>query len=99
MLGLHRSNLYYEPVLEEGQETEENLTLMRLLDEQYTETPFYGVRRMTQWLRQQEGYLVNPKRVRRLLRKMGLWAIYPGNVDRGICFLVVLHSNVQPFCE
>ena len=78
MLGLHRSNLYYEPVLEEGQETEENLTLMRLLDEQYTETPFYGVRRMTQWLRQQEGYLVNPKRVRRLLRKMGLWAIYPG---------------------
>jgi putative transposase len=77
LLGLHRSNLYYEPALEEGQETEENLTLMRLLDEQYTQTPFYGVQRMTQWLRQ-EGYPVNPKRVRRLLRTMGLWAIYPG---------------------
>jgi putative transposase len=77
LLGLHRSNLYYEPVLEEGEETEENLTLMRLLDEQYTETPFYGVRRMTEWLRA-DGYEVNPKRVRRLLRKMGLWAIYPG---------------------
>lgn len=49
---------------------------MRLLDEQYTKTPFYGVMRMTAWLRQ-EGHPVNPKRVRRLLRKMGLWAIYP----------------------
>ncbi len=77
LLGLHRSNLYYEPTLEEGQETEENLTLMRLLDEQYTQTPFYGVRRMTAWLRR-ESYVVNPKRVSRLLRKMGLWAIYPG---------------------
>ena len=77
LLGLHRSNLYYQPVLEEGQETDENLTLMRLLDEQYTQTPFYGVRRMTEWLRQQ-GHEVNPKRIRRLLRKMGLWAIYPG---------------------
>lgn len=76
LLGLHRSNLYYQPALEEGEETEENLALMRLLDEQYTQTPFYGVRRMTEWLRQ-EGYEVNPKRIRRLLRKMGLWAIYP----------------------
>jgi putative transposase len=49
---------------------------MRLLDEQYTQTPFYGVRRMTAWLRS-EGYLVNAKRVRGLLRNMGLWAIYP----------------------
>lgn len=73
MLGLHRSKLYYEP----EPESEENLALMRLLDEQYTETPFYGVERMTAWLRR-EGYKVNPKRIRRLLRKMGLWAIYPG---------------------
>src|SRR4051794_7947949 len=50
---------------------------MRRLDEQYTETPFYGVRRMTAWLATQ-GYDVNPKRVRRLLRLMGLAAIYPG---------------------
>ena len=48
---------------------------MRLLDEQYTRTPFYGVLKMTAWLRQQ-GYTVNPKRVRRLLRTMGLEAVY-----------------------
>lgn len=49
---------------------------MRRLDEQYTRAPFYGVRRMTAWL-QQQGYSVNEKRVRRLLRKMGLCAVYP----------------------
>ena len=49
---------------------------MRLLDEQYLRTPFYGVRRMTAWL-QREGYDVNEKRIRRLLRRMGLEAIYP----------------------
>lgn len=49
---------------------------MRLLDEQYTRYPFYGVRRMRAWLESQ-GYPVNEKRVRRLLRKMGLVAIYP----------------------
>lgn len=49
---------------------------MHLLDEQYTRTPFYGVLRMTAWLKQQ-GYEVNAKRVRRLLRFMGLEAIYP----------------------
>jgi putative transposase len=49
---------------------------MRRLDEQYTRTPFYGIRRMTAWL-QQEGYAVNHKRVGRLLRQMGLEAIYP----------------------
>jgi putative transposase len=73
LLGLARSTAYYQP----RPESEENLGLMRLLDEQYTQTPFYGVRRMTAWLRS-EGYLVNAKRVRGLLRKMGLWAIYPG---------------------
>ena len=49
---------------------------MHLLDEQYTRAPFYGVRRMTCWLGQQ-GYGVNRKRVRRLMRRMGLEAIYP----------------------
>ena len=49
---------------------------MRLLDEQYTRTPYYGVIKMTRWL-QGEGYAVNPKRIRRLLRKMGLEAVYP----------------------
>jgi putative transposase len=50
---------------------------MRRLDEQYTATPFYGIRRMTAWLRSQ-GYGVNHKRVSRLLRQMGIAAIYPG---------------------
>ena len=49
---------------------------MRMLDEQYTRTPFYGSRRMTAWL-QRQGYAVNRKRVLRLLRVMGLEAIYP----------------------
>ena len=72
LLGIARSSWYYEP----RGETLENLALMRLLDEQYTKTPFFGVERMTACLRQQ-GYAVNPKRVRRLLRLMGLEALYP----------------------
>jgi putative transposase len=72
LLGLARSSFYYEP----QPESEADLLLMRLLDEQYTRTPFYGVRRMTAWLKQQ-GEAVNEKRVRRLLREMGLEAIYP----------------------
>ena len=72
LLGLSRSGLYYEPV----GESEENLRLMRLVDRQYTRRPYYGVARMTAWLRR-EGEEVNPKRVRRLMRLMGLEAIYP----------------------
>lgn len=49
---------------------------MNLLDEQYTRCPFYGVKRMTAWLETQ-GYYVNEKRVRRLLRTMGLETQYP----------------------
>lgn len=64
--------MYYEPKGESAL----NLELMRFLDEQYTRTPFYGVPKMTDALRKQ-GYEVNPKRVRRLLRQMGLEAIYP----------------------
>jgi len=63
LLGLNRIGLYYEPQAE----ITENLLLMRLLDEQYTQSPFYGVRRMTAWLEHQ-GHTVNEKRVRRLLR-------------------------------
>jgi len=57
-------------------ENEENLRLMRRIDEQYTKVPFYRVRRLTAWLRVQ-GYIVNPKRVRVLMRRMGLQAIFP----------------------
>lgn len=53
-----------------------NLELMRLIDEQYTACPFYGIRRMTAHLRR-AGFEVNPKRVGRLMRKMGIAAIYP----------------------
>jgi putative transposase len=73
LLGLARSSYYYEP----AGETAENLSLLRWLDEQYTRTPFFGVRRMTAALRQ-AGYPVNPKRVRRLLRTLGLETLYPG---------------------
>ena len=72
LLGLARSSYYYEPL----EEREENLLLMRLLDEQYTRTPFYGTRKMTAWL-QLQGYRVNRKRVTRLLRTMGLEALTP----------------------
>jgi len=72
LLDISKSGYYYTPV----PENEQNLMLMRLLDEQYMKTPFYGVPRMHQWLCSQ-GFPVNIKRVRRLLRLMGLIAIYP----------------------
>jgi transposase InsO family protein len=49
---------------------------MNLIDQQYTATPFYGIRRMTVWLNSQ-GERVNHKRVARLIRQMGIEAIYP----------------------
>lgn len=72
LLGVSRASLYYQPV----GESEENLRLMRLIDEQYTRTPFYGARRMAVWLREQ-GYEVNRKRVARLMTVMGIEAVYP----------------------
>jgi putative transposase len=56
--------------------SEEELTLLRLLDEQYLKTPFYGSRKFTAFLRS-SGYQVNRKRVIRLMEKLGLQAIYP----------------------
>jgi putative transposase len=72
LLGLARASFYYEPATE----TQEDLELMRLIDRQYTDCPFYGSRRMTVWL-QGEGHDVNRKRVQRLMRLMGLEAVYP----------------------
>jgi putative transposase len=72
LLGVNRSSLYYES---KG-ESEENLQLMRLIDEQYTRAPFYGSRRMTEWLRMR-GFTVNRKRVARLMAEMGIEAVYP----------------------
>ena len=72
LLELNRSTYYYAP----AGESEYNLHLMRMIDEQYLKTPFYGWPRMTAYL-QREGYAVNHKRVRRLMQIMGLQAIYP----------------------
>ena len=70
-LGVHRSGLYYTP----SEESEENLQLLRLLDEQYMNTPFYGIRRLTYWLRS-KGHAVNRKRVKRLMAIMGWQTIF-----------------------
>ncbi|MCZ7567377.1 MAG: IS3 family transposase [Ardenticatenaceae bacterium] len=72
LLGLNRSTYSSEP----AGESAFNLRLMRLIDEQYLKTPFYGWPKMTASLRRQ-GYPVNHKRVQRLMRLMGLQAIYP----------------------
>ena len=72
LLGVPRSSLYYRSRGDRGQDE----LLMRLIDEQYTQTPFYGSRRMTAWLASQ-GFPVNRKRVSRLMRRMGIEAIYP----------------------
>ncbi|MFQ5854004.1 MAG: IS3 family transposase [Candidatus Binatia bacterium] len=71
VLGISRSSLYYQPVGISG----EGLELMKLIDKQYLERPFYGSRRMAVWLRGQ-GYGINRKRVDRLMGVMGLKAIY-----------------------
>lgn len=72
LLGMSRSSWYYRP----RGESELNLHLMRLLDEQYTRTPFYGRPKMTAWLRRQ-GFVINHKRVERLMSLMGLYAAQP----------------------
>jgi putative transposase len=72
LLDVPRSTVYYEPC---GPKASAE-ALMRRLDEQYTATPFYGVERMTAVLRR-EGLVVGHNRVRRLLRWMGLEALYP----------------------
>ena len=71
LLGLSRSSLYYQPATDNT----EDLALMALIDRQFLETPYYGSRKMTAWLRR-EGHVVNRKRVRRLMRQMGLQVIW-----------------------
>jgi putative transposase len=72
LLGLDRSGLYYAPT----PIAPEEVALCHRLDELYTQRPHYGVRSMTTLLRR-EGHPINPKRVRRLLRQMGIVAVYP----------------------
>jgi putative transposase len=71
LLDISRSSWYHEAL----GESQANLTLMRLIDEQFLETPYYGARQMARYLRRR-GYWVNRKRVRRLMQHMGLSAIY-----------------------
>jgi putative transposase len=71
LIGISRSS-WYGPASSEGPL---NLALMKLIDAQFMETPFYGSRQMARHLRNQ-GYCVSRKRVRRLMVKMGLRAVY-----------------------
>jgi len=72
LLGLNRSTVYYRhaPI------SDEDLTLMHRIDEMHLKRPFYGSRRIRDWL-QDEGHAVNRKRVQRLMRLMGITALYP----------------------
>jgi len=71
LLLIPQSTFYHQP----AGESAENLGLMALIDRQFMETPFYGVRQMT-WHLRNEGHAVNPKRIRRLMRLMSLMPIY-----------------------
>ncbi|QEC52552.1 IS3 family transposase [Anseongella ginsenosidimutans] len=73
LLEVPRSSFYYKPL----GESELNLELMRLIDEEYLLHPWLGVPRMTTWLRKDKGYKINPKRIERLYRLMGLSATGP----------------------
>jgi len=73
LLGMSRSSYYYDP----AGESLEDLKLMRLIDEQYLRTPFFGSRQMATWLGVHLQTAVNRKRVQRLMRTMGIEAIYP----------------------
>ena len=73
LLSLNRSTAYYQG---KSDTSDEDLKLMRRLDEMHLKRPFYGSRRLTGWL-QDEGHKVNRKRVQRLMRLMGIVAIYP----------------------
>jgi putative transposase len=73
LIGLNRATFYLQPV----GESLVNLELMRLIDKEYTRAPFYGYRKMTARMNNVHGYQVNHKRVKRLMVKMGLQAVYP----------------------
>ena len=73
ILEIHRSGIYFKP---RGEKLL-NLRLMRLIDEKFMDCPFYGVPRMTAWLRKDMGYMINEKRIERLYRLMGLQTIFP----------------------
>jgi putative transposase len=73
LLGLNRSSYYYDG----ADVLQKDLWLMRLIDEQYLRTPFFGSRMMAEWLSRDLTERINRKRVQRLMRMMGIEAIYP----------------------
>ena len=73
LLEIHRSGLYYKC----APESNYNLELMSLIDQEHMLHPWLGVPRMTTWLRKDMGYIVNPKRIERLYRLMGIQAVGP----------------------
>ena len=72
LLGVSRSSVYYHP----KPESNEELDLLKRLDELFTENPMYGSRRLQAMLKR-EGVLVGRRRIRRLMKKLGLWAVTP----------------------
>ncbi len=79
LAGLPRSSYYYSPIFE----SEQNLLVLRLLDQHYTRCPYYGSRRMAVMLKSDIAGGVNRKRIQRLMRVLGLAAIHPGrNLSR-----------------
>ena len=79
LLGLSRSAYYYQPMI-----SQDNIRLMSLIDKEFTVHPFYGKRRIHQYLRN-IGEQVNIKRVARLMGLMGLEVIYPKPYQSPIC--------------
>ena len=86
LVSISRSGFYYQP----SGESEFNLMLMRLMDEQHMRTPFYGARQMVRHLRR-EGYVVSHKRVRRGMQKMG--QCVGGDEERSTPIGVVIGGN------
>ena len=78
LIDLSRSSYYHTLC---GVESEQNLQYMRLIDEQYLRTPFYGSRQMTRWLVNQD-HAVNRKCVQRLMRVMRIQRMFPTHRDR-----------------
>ena len=97
LLGLSRSSYYYQGT----GESVKDLRVMRLIDEQYLRTPFFGSRQMARWLGREPGSSVNRKRVQRLMRMMGIEAIYPRqrttrrNPEHRVfpCLLIIIRRN------
>ena len=73
LLGVNRSRVYYQP----AQTEQKDIAMMNIIDEEFTAHPFTGVERMVDVILRKNKLVVNHKRIRRLMRKMGLMAIYP----------------------